>query len=132
MEKPLDQLQNIPEQYRHLWKPYKTEGVLYHLTPKKNLEDIKSHGGLDPRDPSPKHWAGMTAVFLADPSDPLYEKTLPDVLQHVKDKHEEVVRLHIKTNNDLFKSVDPRRTFQVISLGKISFDDIIEVEENII
>ena len=119
----------IPIEYKDLWEPYKTDEILYHLTTKENFGDIKKMGHIEPRDPSPKHWAGMQAVFLAEPNDPLYAESLKHVLAHVKEKHEELLRLHIKTNNNLYKSTDPARTFQVASLTPISLEEIVEIEK---
>ena len=119
----------IPEQYAPQWESFTTDGVLYHLTSRDSLEEVRRLGHLEPRDPAPKYWAGMRAVFMADPTDPRYEQTLPDVLEHVRSKDEALVRLHIKTHNQLWKSNDPKRTFQVMSLEPITAEDIIEVEE---
>jgi hypothetical protein len=47
----------------------------------------------------------------------------------VRTKDEALVRLHVKTANELWKSNDPKRTFQVMTLDAISADDIVEVEE---
>ncbi|KKU48685.1 hypothetical protein A3H10_00950 [Candidatus Uhrbacteria bacterium RIFCSPLOWO2_12_FULL_46_10] len=119
---------HIPEEYRQYWEPYKTDKVLLHLTTRVNFENIKKVGHIEPRDPFPKHWAGIKAIFLADPDDPLYAESLKYVLAHVKEKHKGLLRLHIKTKNDLYKSKDPARTFQVMSLSPIYFEDIIEIE----
>ena len=121
--------QKIPEEYRKFWEPYRTDKILLHLTTKANFENIKKIGHIEPRDPSPKYWAGMKAIFLSEPDDPLYAESLKHVLAHVKEKQEALVRLHIKTGNGLYKSTDPARTFQVISLDPISSDDILELEE---
>jgi hypothetical protein len=120
---------HIPEKYRQYWESYKTDKVLLHLTTRANLENIKKVGHIEPRDPSPKYWAGMEAIFLADPDDPLYAESLKHVLAHVKEKHKELLRLHIKTKNELYKSTDPARTFQVMSLDPIYLDDIVEMED---
>ncbi len=119
----------IPEEYKKYWKPFATKGVLYHLTTKENFESIKKLWHLEPRDPSPKYRAGLKAIFLADPTDPLYHETLKNVLAHVKEKHEHLLRLHIKTDNKLYKSIDPERTFQVVSLKPILFEQIVKIEE---
>ncbi len=120
---------SIPEEYGNFWVPYKPAGVLYHLTTAENYAKIVEQGFIKPRDPAPKHWAGMVAVFMADPTDSLYEKTLADVLAHVKAKHEKVVRLHLELDQPLFRSTDLPRTFQVASLTPISAEHIVKVEE---
>ncbi|MDP2676097.1 MAG: hypothetical protein Q8O83_00195 [bacterium] len=119
---------NIPKQYKQYWHPYKTQKTLFHLTTKINFKNIKKIGHIEPRDPSPKHWSGMKAIFLSDPDDSLYADSLKHVLAHVKEKHEELLRLHIKTNNELYKSNDPKRTFQIISLDRINIKEIIKIE----
>lgn len=118
----------IPEAYRSLWEPITTKVILYHMTTRENLPSILAHGLL-PKDPSPKHWAGLKAVFLSLPNDPVFKTAHHDVQAHVAEKGEEVVRLHIKTKNQLYRSTDPKRTFQVISLDQISPDDITMVED---
>ena len=65
---------------------------------------------------------------MADPSDPLYVRALAEVLAHVREKDDALVRLHIRTTNALYRSVDPKRTFQVISLAPIVFSDVLRVE----
>lgn len=119
---------SIPTEYQKYWIPCETNKVLFHLTTKANFENIKEVGHLEPRDPSPKYWSGMKAIFLADPDDPLYADSLRHVLAHVKEKHEELLRLHIRTKNKLYKSVDPERTFQVMSLEPIDTREIVAVE----
>lgn len=119
--------QRIPEQYRKLWEPYNTKSILYHLTSVDSLEQIVSRG-LEPRDPYPNHWAGMKAIFMALPDDSLFKETQKYVAKHVAEKGKDLVRLHIKTQNGLFRSTDPRRTFQVISLEQIAPAEIIKIE----
>ena len=119
---------NIPEKYKQYWQPYKTKKTVFHLTTEINFKHIKKIGHIEPRDPSPKHWAGMKAIFLSNPDDPLYAGSLKHVLAHVKEKHKKLLRLHIKTKNELYKSNDPKRTFQVISLDPISIQEIIKIE----
>lgn len=99
-----------------------------HNTTVDNLAAIERSGFIEPRDPAPKHWAGLVAVFMADVSDQLYLPAMAEVLGHVGEKAEALVRLHIATRNVLYRSIDPRRTFQVISLDPIPFDEIVEVE----
>ena len=121
----------IPREYRKLWKPYRPhEGkVLYHLTTEVNLRNILKMGYLEPRDPAPRNWAGMKAIFMADPDDPKYEASLKNVFAHVKKKHKKITRLHIKPLGRLYKSIDPSRTFQVISLRPIPVENILEIEK---
>ena len=128
LEKHAHKHQNIPEEYRKFWEPYITDKTLMHLTTRINLENIKKVGHIEPRDPAPKHWAGMKAIFLSDSDDLLYVDSLKHVLAHVQEKQEDLIRLHIKTKNELYKSTDPARTFQVISLDPISIKEILELE----
>ncbi|HKY77866.1 MAG TPA: hypothetical protein VJS45_17160 [Acidimicrobiia bacterium] len=118
----------IPERYRKLWVPAGTVGELVHHTTTAHLAEIERAGFIEPRDPSPKHWGGLVAIFMADASDPLYGRALADVLAHVREKDDALVRLSLQTENVLFRSVDLKRTFQIISLDPIAFGDIAQVE----
>lgn len=118
----------IPTRYRAQWAPAVAIGDLVHHTTTANLTAIQRDGFLEPRDPSPKHWSGLVAVFMADTTDPLYPASLADVLAHVHEKGETLVRLHVQTKNSLYRSVDPARTFQVISLDPIPLTEVAEIE----
>lgn len=118
----------IPERYRSMWIAASAVAELAHHTTSENLAAIERAGFIEPRDPSPKHWAGLVAVFMADATDPLYPRALVDVLAHVREKDEKLVRLRIRTANVLYRSTDPKRTFQVISLDPIPFRDVTAVE----
>jgi hypothetical protein len=118
----------IPAEYRSLWVPALTVAGLVHHTTAANLAAIERDGFIQPRDPSPKHWAGLVAVFMADATDALYRPALADVLRHVGAKAETLVRLHIRSANVLYRSIDTNRTFQVISLDPIPFREVVEVE----
>jgi hypothetical protein len=98
----------IPERYRNLWAPADTVGELVHHTTTAHLAGIKRAGFVEPRDPAPKHWGGLVAVFMADASDRLYVRALADVLAHVREKDDTLVRLHIRTTNALYRSLDRR------------------------
>lgn len=121
--------ENIPEEYRIYWRPYVGQKILFHLTTGPNWESIKSSGWIEPRDPAPRRWAGMSAVYMSDPDDPIYFEQIHGVLNHVRTKHDKCFRLHIKTDNHLYKSIESERTFQVISLEPISASQIVKVEE---
>ena len=118
----------IPERYRSLWRPALAVPELVHHTTTANLAAIEHLGVIEPRDPSPKHWAGLVAVFMADPNDPLYIRSLTEVLAHVREKDQKLVRLRIRTANALHRSTDPKRTFQVISLDPIPLGEVAGVE----
>ncbi len=121
--------ERIPQEYQAFWQPYESNKTLFHLTTINNLEEIKKAGYVEPRDPAPRNWAGMKSIFMADPDDPIYHDSLPNVLAHAKKKGDQLVRLHINTKNRLYRSIDPERTFQVMSLDPISVDDITDIEE---
>ena len=118
----------IPDGYQPLWVPVVAVAQLVHHTTTINLAAIEHDGFIEPRDPSPKHWGGLVAVFMADAGDALYVRALAEVLAHVREKDEKLVRLHIRTGNALYRSVDPKRTFQVISLDPIVFSEVVQVE----
>ncbi len=119
----------IPQEYQRLWSPYETDKVLYHLTTKEGLTGIMILGHIEPRDPTPRNWAGMKTIFMADPDDPIYLDSLPNVMAHAKKKGEHLIRLHIKTTNTLYRSTDPERTFQVMSLDPIPVAAIVDQED---
>ena len=121
-------MDKIPDQLKRFWEPCDKDQAFFHITTKQNYQSIKNCGYIEPRDPSVRKWAGMKAIFLSDPDDELYAKYAARVVEHVKEKHEHLVKLHIKTKNQLYKSTHPTRTFQVISLSKIPVDEIVSVE----
>ena len=113
----------IPAPYAKYWRPFRTNGNLYHITTQANLESIRRHGLL-PRDPFPRPWAGMKAVYLADPTEPAYIDAQRHVVAHVRAKGGEPVLLKIHVPSQLYKSSDPSRSFQVISLDRIPPESI--------
>ena len=121
--------QRIPKAYQTLWAPFEYDGVLYHLTTKNNLDSIQKVGYIEPRDPAPRNWAGMKAIFMGYADDPLYAPSQKNVHAHIKKKGDKLVRLQIKTTNPLYRSKDPERTFQVMSLDPIPVNDIVSTEE---
>lgn len=121
--------ERIPAEYRHLWVPYTSDKVLFHLTTADGLAGIKELGYIEPRDPVPRNWAGMRAIFMADSEDPIYEQSLPNVLAHARKKGDHLIRLHVKTKNKLYRSTDPERTFQIMSLEPLELNDIVEIED---
>lgn len=118
----------VPEPYVKFWKMYVTDTILNHISLHKNIAAIKRNG-LEPRDPFPRPWAGMKAIFMGEPTDPMYSRSEQAVIEHVKKKGERPILLHIKTRNRLYKSVEPRRTFQVISVDPIRPEEIVDFEE---
>ena len=86
--------ERIPLEYRNLWRPFESKAVtLFHLTTEVNLESIRIAGQLIPKDPAPRNWAGMSAIFLANPVDPIYERSLPHVLAHARKKGDKLVEI---------------------------------------
>lgn len=75
----------IPTHYAEYWEPYQTRNILHHITTKKYVDAIRKRG-LEPRDPSPRPWAGMKAVYMGEPSDALYGKSQHAVIDHVRKK----------------------------------------------
>ncbi|MGD0510915.1 MAG: hypothetical protein ABSA33_03680, partial [Candidatus Micrarchaeaceae archaeon] len=118
----------IPKRYRKFWYKFKTNSVLYHITPRANLKNIMKKG-LEPRDPAPRNWRGMHAVFMGYPRSSEYKPALKNVLAHAKKKSEDVVRLHIRTKQQLYRSSNPSRTFQVMSLDYVPARCIIKIED---
>jgi hypothetical protein len=119
----------IPAEYQNYWKPFRTKAILHHLTTVDNVAAIMQHG-IESRDPSPKYWAGIAGIWMSYPRDPLYKINFEHIRAHVKVKGETLVRLHIRTRNDLFRSTDPQRTNQVLTLDPILPKDIVKVEQH--
>ena len=117
----------IHPNHREFWRPYVADHILLHLTTAVYLDSIMAHGLL-PRDPTTRHWAGTEAVWTSHPLDPLHESQMRDIHAHVASKGAEFILLHIRTNNQLFRSIDPERTNQVISLDPIAPSDIVRIE----
>jgi len=117
----------FPQEYRHFWEPYTASSALYHLTTRENYNRIMREGVLLPRDPAPNQWAGLAAVFLTDPNDLFFDVSYASVLNHVRTKHHDVVRLHVRTQNPLWRSNEGGIS-QIVSLRPISFSEIINVE----
>lgn len=118
---------SIPKEYLQYWKPWQTDKVLLHVTKIEYWENIQRIGFIEPRDPSPQHWAGMKAIFLGDPDDksgPSPEK----LSKHVKDSGEKLIKLWIKTNNQLYKSSWPGREWHVMTLDPIPVSQIVKTE----
>jgi hypothetical protein len=108
----------IPPPYLKFWEPFSPAGGLRHITTADNLPYIL-RSGLEPRDPFPRPWAGMPAVYMGDPSDPGYESSLGNLLDHARAKGGDPVLLEIHTTGRLHRCIEPGRTFQVISLDTI-------------
>lgn len=119
----------IPERYKKYWIPYRTAKLLVHVTTVRNYSRMQKTGKIEPRDPSPQQWAGMKAVFLSDPQGSLYRRSVRKLLAHIKADRQKLVRLYIRTTNNLYKCNSPGRTFHRMSLNPISTKDIRQVEE---
>ena len=107
----------IPELYKGLWVPVDCDLVVVHFTSKSSLVSILDHGLL-PRDPAPNYWAGMSAVFMADVSHPLFPRVSGHLIKHVRKKGT-VVCLSIKTSQQLYRCTDVLRGFQVVAFQPI-------------
>lgn len=121
-------MNTIPEQYRSDWSPWYTEGLLIHITKKEHWEEIQKHGALEPRDPNPQHWAGMKAIFFFDEDHALTPEALEKMRAHVKKSGEQLVRLYIKTANQIYQSTTSDRAFHIMTLDPIPLKEIIKSE----
>ena len=119
----------IPEKYKNDWAPLETKKTMVHVTPRKNWEGIQQVGYIEPRDPSPQHWAGMKAVFLFDEDKASTPEAKEKMKAYVQKSGEDLVRLYIQTKNQLFKSISPERPDHVMALNPIPLEEIIKVEE---
>jgi hypothetical protein len=119
----------FPKEYKKFWEPYTKGTILQHLTTRENFKNIKEDGVLKPYDPAPKQWAGLAAVFLMDPDDFQHEHAFLSIFSHVREKHMEVVRLHVYTRNFLWRSAHGDQVPQIISLDPIPVSEIVQVDE---
>lgn len=118
----------IPQQYLSDWIPYETDKILIHVTKKENWEQIQKIGRIEPRDPSPQHWAGMKAIFFFDEDKALAPEFLEKMKNHAKESDEELIRLCIKTNNKLYKSITKERPDHIMTLEPVEIKEIVTAE----
>lgn len=119
-------LEQIPEQHRELWMPFEDNNhVLLHYTPEHCFHQIYQDGYLSPQD-SKTVWEGMSAIYLCDPSDPMYKVRLPFILERLLERGSpRIICLYIKTKNQLFRATHKKRTFQIASLDPIPISEIL-------
>jgi hypothetical protein len=118
----------FPKEYQKFWVPYTAEHILHHITTAIHLRNIIQDGIIQPRDPAPKQWAGLSAIFLSDPNDPRFGELYEEIVMHVREKHKHMVRLHIQTTNPLWRTGE-NGMFQIVSLAPIPVNDIQKIEE---
>jgi hypothetical protein len=118
-------MERIPPRYRSLWMPFRTTEILYCLTPAQHLETVLREGLL----PRVDFFEDFPAIVLAYSRDPLYGPVHMFSIEGFKRKGEVMTRLHICTENQLYRSLFPNRTYQVISLSLIRPSDILKIEK---
>lgn len=104
--------------------PFQTAEILYCLTPADHLTTVLREGLLPRND----YFKELHAVVMAYSKDPLYEPVHLFSQAGFRKQGLEIIRLHICTNNKLFRSLFPNMTYQVISLEPIIAGDIVKIE----
>lgn len=110
----------IPSKYRHWWIEGAVTDELHHITSEENHEKIKKCGYIEPRDPLYEpYWEFMLPHFKAK------------VLQYKNSgsKNNTLIRLIIKPDARLFRSVQPERTSLVMSLDPVPYSLVERVEK---
>jgi hypothetical protein len=118
-------MERIPARHKSLWMPFRTTEILYCLTPAKHLETVLREGLM----PRLDFFDDFAAIVLAYSRDPLYEPVHAFSVEGFRRKGEAMTRLHICTENQLYRSLFPNRTYQVISLSLIRPSDIMKIEK---
>ena len=116
-------MEHHPPQSNTQWMPFRTDEILYCLTPLEHVEVVLKQGLL-PR----VEFLEFPAVSMAYSVDPLYEPVHRFSVEACKRAGEPVARLHIRTKNALYRSLFPNRTYQIISLDPIKPSDIVHIE----
>jgi|ERR1700687_1590578 len=114
----------IPEAYKKDWVPCRNGKILLHVTTYQNYLGILKAGRIEPHDPFPQQWAGLPGVFLSDPTDSQFSKSLNMLQEQTTGKHERLVGLYIRTTNTLYKCVAKGRTSQRVSLAPILIKEV--------
>lgn len=118
-------MERIPQRLQSQWMPFRTAEILYCLTPAEHLDKVLREGLF----PSYGYLEEIKAIVLAYSKDPLYGPVHDFSVEGFRRQGHEMVRLHICTMNQLFRSLFPNLTYQVISLDKISSSDIVKIEK---
>lgn len=105
--------------------PFRTSEILFCLTTADHLETVIREGLV----PRIDYFEDLRAVVLAYSKDPLYGPVHMFSVEGFKKQGLKMIRLHICTNNQLYRSLFPNRTYQVVSLDNISAGDIIKIEK---
>jgi hypothetical protein len=116
----------IPEQWRKFWQPVEiAPSSLVHYTSPENAKAILNSGCIEPRDPAPRDWHGLKAVFMCDTTDPSYLDRLQLLLtEHFFSKSHILHALEISPQTNLFRCTLPERRSYHIALTPIKRESI--------
>lgn len=117
-------MERIPPRLRHQWMPFRTSEILYCLTPAEYVDTVIREG-LVPRF---AQYPGLKAILMAYSKDPLYEPVYRFAAEGFMRQGQPIVRLHITTGNNLYRSLLPNRTYEVMSLDPIIPSDIVNIQ----
>lgn len=105
--------------------PFLTTEILYCITPAEYVETVLQEG-LKPRN---DYFVDFKAIVLAYSKDPVYQKVHEFSVAGFHRQGMQMVRLHICTMNNLYRSLFPNRTYQVISLDPIQPSEVVKLEK---
>lgn len=114
-------LHQIPPEYMEFWRPVKTPpDMLVHLTTPQNKRAIFASGKIDPRDPAPRDWYGLSAVFMFDTAHPTFGTRAALLLNdHLLRRSDRIDSIWIEPKGQLFRCKDPARSSYLLSLHAI-------------
>ena len=117
-------MERIPPRLRHQWMPFRTTEILYCLTPAEFVDTVAKEGLVPRSDFLP----GLNTVLMAYSMDPLYEPVYRFAIEGYRRQGQGIVCLHIATNNTLYRSLLPNRTYDILSLDPIDPSEIVQIQ----
>lgn len=110
-----------------LWAPFQTSDILYTLVLSDNLTTVLNEG-LIPREMLISFGERVRAVVLTYAADPTHTHSHNQNILQLKRDGYDVLRLHIRTDKMLYRSLHPERSFQVLSFESLQPSEIVKIE----
>lgn len=111
----------IPKEWQKFWVPVTNmPKKLIHFTCPTSAAAIFATGYIEPRDPAPRDWHGLKAVFMCDPDDPTFSNRLDLLMgEHFFTRSPVIDAIEISPEGRLFQCILPERQSYRISLQSI-------------